>query len=162
MTKHTKINIGVLGSPETSEENLKIAEEVGREIAKAGAALICGGRGGIMRAAAKGCEEAGGLGIGILSVLDKSTADEYLEVALPTSLGFGRNIFIASACDVLIAIDGNYGTMSEVAFALNYERPVVVIRGTGGTADYLVDGLFDVTVAESAKEAVELALKLVK
>lgn len=128
-----KINIGVIGSHETTEGNLKIAEEVGREIAKKGAVLICGGRGGVMRAAAKGCKEAGGLTIGIIPVLDKKQCDcEYLDVVMPTSLGFGRNIFIASACDVLVAINGNYGTMSEVAFALNYERPVVVIKGTGG------------------------------
>lgn len=158
-----RVNIGVLGSTKTTKENLKIAEEVGREIAKAGAALICGGRGGIMRASAKGCKEAGGLSIGILPVLDKNECDkEYLEVVLPTSLWYGRNIFITSASDVVIAIDGNYGTMSEVAFALNYERKVVVIKGTGGTADYLVDGIFDVHVANNAKEAVELAIKLAK
>ena len=158
-----KVNIGVLGSQNTTDENLKIAEEVGKEIAKAGAALICGGRGGIMRAAAKGCKEAGGLSIGILPCLEKDQCDtDYLEVALPTSLGYGRNIFIASSCDALIAIDGNYGTMSEVAFALNYGRPVVVIRGTGGTADYLVDGLFDVAVAEDAKDAVKKAINCFK
>jgi len=128
----------------------------------AGAVLICGGRDGVMRAAAKGAREAGGLTIGILTDLDKNQCNEYIEIALPTSLGFGRNIFIASASDAVIAIDGNYGTMSEVAFALNYGRPVVVIRGTGGTADYLVDGPFDVSVAENAKEAVRLALKLAR
>ena len=158
-----KINIGVLGSQKTTEENLRIAEEVGKEIAKAGAVLICGGRGGIMRAAAKGCKEENGLSVGIIPVLDKKECDcDYLEVVLPTSLGYGRNIFIASSCDVLIAIDGNYGTMSEVAFALNYKRPVVVIKGTGGTADYLVDGIFDVTVTENAKDAVEKAMDLAK
>lgn len=158
-----KINIGVLGSKDATGENLKVAEQVGAEIAKKGAVLICGGRGGIMRAAAKGCREVGGLSIGILPILDKKECDcDYLDVVMPTSMGFGRNIFIASACDVLIAIDGNYGTMSEVAFALNYDRPVVVIKGTGGTADYLAGGIFDVKVAKSAKEAVETALNLVK
>ena len=158
-----KINIGVIGSRKTSEKNLKVAEEVGREIAKAGAVLICGGRGGVMRAAAKGCKEAGGLAIGILPILDKKQCDrEYLDIAMPTSMGFGRNIFIASACDALIAVDGNYGTMSEIAFALNYERPVVVIKGTGGTSDYLIGGPFDVTVAKGAKEAVAKALGLAK
>jgi len=158
-----KINIGVIGSRETSDKNLKVAEEVGREIAKAGAVLICGGRGGIMRAAAKGCKEAGGLSIGIIPVLDKKDCDcDYLDVVLPTSLGYGRNIFIASSCDALIAIDGNYGTMSEAAFALNYGRKVVVVKGTGGTADYLAKGIFDVKVAKDAKEAVQEAVKLVR
>jgi uncharacterized protein (TIGR00725 family) len=158
-----KINIGVIGSRETSEKNLKIAEEVGREIAKAGAALICGGRGGIMRAAAKGCKEAGGTSIGILPILDKTQCDtEYLDIVLPTSMGYGRNILIASASDALIAVDGNYGTMSEVAFALNYERQVIVIKGTGGTSDLLAGGMFDVKVVKDAKEAVALVMKLAK
>lgn len=158
-----RTNIGVLGSQKASGANLKVAEEVGRGIAEAGAALICGGRGGVMRAAARGCKEAGGLSIGVLPVLDKSECDtECLEVALPTSMGFGRNIFIASASDVVIAVDGSYGTMSEAAFALNYGRPVVVIKGTGGAADYLAGGIFDVKVANSAKEAVQLALKLAR
>jgi uncharacterized protein (TIGR00725 family) len=158
-----KVNIGVLGSRDASEKNLKIAEEVGREIATGGAILLCGGRGGIMRAAAKGCKEAGGMSIGILPILDKKECDtDYLDVIMPTSMGFGRNIFIASASDVVIAIDGNYGTMSEVSFALNYGRPVVVIKGTGGTADYLAKGIFEVTVAKDAKEAVRKALKLVR
>lgn len=142
-------------------KNLKIAEDVGREIAKSGAVLICGGRGGIMRAAAKGCKKAGGLSVGILPMLDKTQCDaDCLDVVLPTSLGYARNIFIASASDVLVAVDGNYGTMSEVTFALNYGRPVVVIKGTGGTADYLATGIFDVNVAKDAKEAVKLAVKL--
>ena len=155
-----KTNIGVLGSQNATEENLKLAEEVGKEIAKAGAVLICGGRGGIMCSAAKGCKEAGGQAVGILPVLEKNQCDtEYLDIVLPTSLGYGRNIVIASASDALIAIDGNYGTMSEVAFALNYGRKVVVMKGSGGTADYLIDGPFDVIVAETAKEAVEKALE---
>ena len=158
-----KVNIGVLGSRDASEKNLRVAEDVGREIAKSGAILLCGGRGGIMRAVAKGCKEEGGLAVGILPILNKTECDtEYLDVILPTSMGFGRNIVIASASDVVIAIDGSYGTMSEVSFALNYGRPVVVIKGTGGTADYLANGIFEVAVAKDAKEAVQKALKLVK
>ncbi len=158
-----RINIGVIGSKRTSGANLKIAEAVGREVAKAGAALICGGRGGVMRAAAKGCKKAGGISIGILPLLDKSDCDtDCLEIALPTSMGFGRNIFIASASDVLIAIDGSYGTLSEAAFALNYGRQVIVITGTGGTCDYLAKGIFDIKTAKGAKEAVKLAIKLAK
>jgi len=77
-------------------------------------------------------------------------------------MGYGRNIFIASASDVVIAIDGNYGTMSEVSFALNYGRPVVVIQGTGGTADYLAKGIFEVAVAKDAKDAVQKAMNLAR
>lgn len=158
-----KINIGVIGSRETSKKSLKVAEEVGREIAKEGAVLICGGRGGVMRAAAKGCKKAGGISIGILPLLDKTQCDsEYLDIIMPTSMGYGRNIFIASASDALIAIDGSYGTMSEIAFALNYERPVVVIKGTGGTSDFLAGGMFDVKVAKDAKGAVKLACRLAR
>ena len=137
-------------------------EELGKQIALHDAFLMTGATTGMPDYAAKGCKENGGLSIGILPVLDKKESDhEYLDVVLPTSMWYGRNIFIASASDVLIAIDGNYGTMSEAAFAMNYERPVVVIKGTGGTADYLADGIFKVTVAENAKDAVEKAMKLV-
>jgi len=158
-----KVNIGVIGSHKTSEKNLGIAEDVGREVAKAGAVLICGGRGGVMCAVAKGCKEAGGLSIGILPILDKKDCDcDYLDIVMPTSMGFGRNIFIASASDVLIAVDGSYGTLSEAAFALNYGRPVIVIKGSGGTSDFLAGGIFDIKVAKDAKEAVKIAMELAK
>lgn len=155
-------NISVLGSEKADEKAVKAAEELGREIAHAGAVLVCGGRGGVMRAAAKGCKEAGGLTVGILPSLDKSQANEFLDVVLPTSMGYGRNIFVASAADVVVAVDGNYGTLSEVAFALNYGKPVIVLEGTGGTADFLKDSIYDIHSAKTPKEAVELAIKLIR
>jgi uncharacterized protein (TIGR00725 family) len=157
-----RINISVLGSEKAGGDVVKIAEELGREIARAGAVLICGGRGGVMRAAAKGCKEAGGLTVGILPSLDKSQANEFLDVVLPTSMGYGRNIFVASAADVVIAIDGNYGTLSEIAFALNYEKPVIVLEGSGGTADFMKNSIYDIHSAKTPRGAVELALKLIK
>ncbi len=157
-----KINIGVLGSEIAKAENLKIAEEVGREIARRGAVLVCGGRGGIMQAAAKGCKEEGGITVGILPTLDKSEANEYLDVIIPTSMGYGRNLLVASASDAVIGIDGNYGTLSEIALALNYRRVVIVIRGSGGSADFLADGKFGVMSADTPKDAVRKAIESVK
>ncbi|MBN2517819.1 MAG: TIGR00725 family protein [Candidatus Altiarchaeota archaeon] len=156
------MSIGVLGSERADEEALKVAQEVGRGIAEKGAILICGGRRGVMEAAAKGCREAMGISIGILPSLDKSEGNEYLDIVIPTSMGYGRNILVASASDVVIAVDGHYGTLSEAAFALNYGRPVVVIVGTGGTADFLAGGPYDVHEATDAKEAVDKAIRLAK
>lgn len=153
-----KKNIAVLGSGDAKKENLKIARELGREISDAGAVLLCGGMGGIMRAAAEGAKEKGGLSIGILPSLEREGCDDCLDITLPTSMGYGRNIFIASAADAVIVVDGNYGSMSEAAFALNYGRPVIVIKGSGGTADFLAEGIFEVIVADDAKSAVEMAI----
>lgn len=156
-----KVNIGVIGSEKASKDNIFLAQELGREIARAGAVLICGGRAGIMEAASRGCEEEGGISIGILTSLDER-GNQYLTVGLPTSLGFGRNILVSSASHVLIAVDGSYGTLSEIAFALNYGRKVVVIEGTGGTADFMADSPFEVYKTKSAKEAVAKALELAR
>jgi len=155
-----RVNIGVLGSERAEEEALKVAEEVGREIGERGAILICGGRRGVMEAVAKGCRDAMGISVGIITSLDKSEANKYVDIIIPTSLGFGRNILVASASDVVIAIDGHYGTLSEVAFALNYGKPVVVIPSTGGTAEFLAGGPYGVHEAEDAKDAVDKAIKL--
>lgn len=158
-----RTNIGVLGSRDTSDGNIAVARHLGEEIAGAGAVLICGGYSGVMGAAAEGCRSQGGLAIGILPVLDRKGCSPDLEVAIPTSMGFGRNMLVASASDCVIAVGGNYGTLSEIAFALNYGRPVVVIKNTGGTADFMAGSPYDnVHVAEDAKEAVSCALSLVE
>jgi len=156
------IQISVLGSENVSSKALKLAEDVGKEIAKHNAVLICGGRGGVMEAAARGSKEAGGTTVAILPSLDKEEANDYIDICIPTSFGYGRNILVASAADVVIAIDGNYGTLSEVAFALNYERPVIVLEGSGGTADFMKDCMFETHKAKTPKQAVEMAIKLSK
>ncbi|HBQ28776.1 MAG TPA: TIGR00725 family protein [Desulfotomaculum sp.] len=150
--------IGVIGAGECTVSEASLAEEVGREIARRKAVLICGGRRGIMEAAAKGAKGAGGLVIGILPGKSRQEGNPYLTVALATGLGDARNAVIACACDVLIAIYGGYGTLSEIGLALKMGKPVV-----GLFTWELVQKEkrpFAVHQARSAVEAVELAIQL--
>lgn len=117
--------IGVIGSGECSNEIANLAEQVGKEVARRGCALICGGRGGVMEAAARGAIEAGGLTVGILPGRRRKDANPYLKVALATGLGEARNAVIACASDAIIAIAGGYGTLSEIGLALKMGKPVI-------------------------------------
>ena len=120
--------IGVIGGQEAEGESLRLAYEVGREIASRGHVLVCGGRGGVMREACRGAKEAGGLTVGILPGDDLSDANEYLDVPVITGIGFARNSIVARTANALIAIDGGYGTLSEIAFGLIAARPIIGLR----------------------------------
>jgi len=121
--------IGVMGASTCDAATAELARQVGRGIAARGAALLCGGRGGVMEAAARGAREAGGLVVGVLPGRSEaeSPPNPYVEVALFTGLGEGRNYINACASDVLIAIGGGWGTLSEIALARKLGRPVVVL-----------------------------------
>ncbi len=163
-----KLLISVCGSDDSdmlTPEALEVAEEVGHLIAERGALLVCGGHGGIMRAACKGAKESGGLTIGILPG-SKESANEFVDVGIPTELGFIRNYLVSNTGDVVIAINGRWGTLNEIAYAMVTMKPVVLIRGTGGCVDELaakrimqyVESTF--YVVDSAKEAVDKAFEL--
>ena len=145
------LRVAVAGAGRADAELAAAAEDVGRRVAEAGAVLICGGLGGVMEAAARGCAEAGGLTIGILPGADPTGASPHIRVPLPTGLGEARNALVARAGDVLIAIGGGWGTLSEVALARKVGVPVVLLRPG------LTRGL-DLTTADSPAEAVRLAL----
>jgi len=117
--------IAVCGPAEASPEEAALAEAVGREIARAGAILICGGLGGAMDAAARGCANEGGTSIGILPGETRAGASPHLTLAVPTGLGEARNVLVVRAADAVIAVSGEYGTLSEIALALKTARPVV-------------------------------------
>jgi uncharacterized protein (TIGR00725 family) len=122
-----KMKIGILGPHATTDEQYRLGVETGREIAHAGAILFCGGLDGMMRAAAQGAKSAGGQTIGILPGDAKAAANEFIDIAIPTGLGAYRNTLLVRACDAVIALHGTYGTLSEIAFALRLEVPVVGI-----------------------------------
>jgi uncharacterized protein (TIGR00725 family) len=134
------------------------AEEVGRLLAEAGAVIVCGGLGGSMEAAARGAVAAGGTVLGILPGLDRSAANPYLTLSIPTGMGEMRNTLIVRSADALIAIAGEFGTLSELAFALKTGVPVVGLDtwelGKRGT---IVDAF---VLATSPADAVEHALRL--
>ncbi len=118
-------HIGVIGAGTCTKDCYSLAREVGFQIGKKGWLLVCGGLGGVMEAAAKGCSEAGGMTVALLPGLDKTLANPYIQVPVPTGLGEGRNLLVVRASEVLIAISGGYGTLSEMALALKAEKPVV-------------------------------------
>ena len=126
--------IAVIGGDAPPQAALPLAEDAGREIARRGHVLVCGGRGGVMEAACRGAREAGGHTIGILSGPDRSDANAYVEFPIVTNLGYARNAVVALTADALIAIDGSYGTLSEIALALVHGKPVVGL-GTWRVSD---------------------------
>ena len=104
---------------------LAVAEEVGRAVAEAGAVLVCGGLGGVMEAACRGAQRAGGLTLGILPGRDRAEANAHVDVAVPTGLGEARNALVVRCADAMVAVAGEYGTLSEIALALQAGIPVV-------------------------------------
>jgi uncharacterized protein (TIGR00725 family) len=120
--------IAIIGGRRTEKPLLREAEEAGRLIAQKGAILLCGGLGGVMEAASKGAKSGGGITVGILPQNDSKDANSYIDIPLATGLGIGRNMIIARSADALIAIGGEYGTLSEIAFALQMGKPVVGIK----------------------------------
>ena len=120
--------IAVIGGRKADKALKKEAEAVGRLIAEKSGILICGGMHGIMEAASKGAKQAGGLTVGILPQDHKRDANPYIDIPIATGLGIGRNVVVARTADALIAIGGEYGTLSEIAFGLQLGKPVVGIR----------------------------------
>ena len=120
-----KITISVIGARKAPHRVEQIAHDVGEIVANSGAVLVCGGLSGVMEAAAKGAKEAGGLTIGLLPGKDKKDANPYIDIALPTSIGFARNACVACSADIIIALPGSYGTTSEICYGLVYDRPVI-------------------------------------
>ena len=164
-----RIMIGVSGSDSgdssLTPSTLKVAEEVGYYVAKKGAVLVSGGRGGVMEAAARGAKKAQGLTIGIMPE-SAGEANSFIDVAIPTYMGYARNYLLVRSVDALIAIAGRWGTLNEISLALNIGKPTIIIKGSGGWADILAEeGLLErfetrPRVASSAREAVELAIKV--
>lgn len=126
-----KITISVIGGHDASPEAEDLAYQVGAMIARAGAVLVCGGLLGVMQAAARGAREHGGLTIGLLPGKDKADANPYIDIALPTSIGYARNAFVACSADIIIALPGSHGTNSEICYGLVFKRPVIDLGGWG-------------------------------
>jgi uncharacterized protein (TIGR00725 family) len=122
-----KTLIAVIGGEAPPPEALSIAEEVGRRVAEAGAAVVCGGLGGVMEAVCRGAHRAGGLTIGILPTGRRSDANAEIDIAIPTGLGVARNVLVVMAGHAVIAIDGSFGTLTEIAHSLELKKPVFAL-----------------------------------
>jgi uncharacterized protein (TIGR00725 family) len=150
--------IAVVGAGIADSRVAEEAEAVGRGIAERGAVLVCGGLTGVMEAACRGAKSAGGTTVGILPGPLRSAANQWVDIAIPTDLGEMRNALIVRAADVVIAIAGEYGTLSEIALALKTRRPVVGLNtwdlaGSGSNVEHY-------RTADSAREVVEIAFEL--
>ena len=124
---HRVLHVAVVGSGSAERDQLILAEEVGRLLATRGAIVLCGGLGGVMEAACRGAKSVGGMTVGLLPGSDRREANAWVDVAIPTGLGEARNALVVRAADVLIAVGGEFGTLSEIALALKTEKPVVGI-----------------------------------
>jgi len=152
--------VAVVGPGTATGEQAATAEAVGAALARAGAVLVCGGRGGAMEAACRGAREAEGKTVGILPGVDRREANPYVDVAIPTGLGELRNGLVVRAADAVIAVAGEYGTLSEIGFALKTGKPVVGLE----TWELARAGERDpgIVVAADPADAVERALALAR
>jgi len=147
------VQIGVIGAADCSAEGAALAYEVGTLLAQQGAVLVCGGLGGVMESAARGAKNAGGQTVGILPGVDAREANPYVDIKIVTGLSHARNVLVVRSSDALIAIEGGYGTLSEIAIGLKLGKPVI------GLKTWDVDpNIIHVT---TAAEAVAKALKLI-
>jgi uncharacterized protein (TIGR00725 family) len=153
--------VAVCGPGVADERAAEWAEEVGRRLAEAGAIVVCGGLGGVMEAAARGARRAGGTSVGILPGTTRTEASPDLTVSVPTGMGEARNALVVRAADAVIAIAGEFGTLSEIALALKLGTPVVGLATWELTKP---DGPFQdpVVRASTPEEAVRLALDLAR
>jgi len=152
--------VGVIGSTKADPDLLILAEEVGAEIAKRGAAVVCGGLSGVMEAVCKGARREGGLTIGIIPSDEKSDANPYVQIPIVTGMGMGRNVMLVKTSDVLIAVGGEFGTLSEIAHALNIGKKVIGLR-TWSLEKARDRPIPNLIVAGDPKEAVEIAMKAI-
>ncbi len=155
-----KTMITVIGGSRASKSEIALAEEVGREIARRGAVLVCGGLGGIMEAVCRGAKSAGGLTVGILPGALRNAANPYVKIAVVTGMGEARNVIVVNSADIVIAVGGAYGTLSEIALALRNGTKVIGL----GTWALSRGGEPDTSIiqVESAAEAVDLAFDLIE
>lgn len=152
----TLLRVAVIGGSPCSETEAALAEELGRLLAAAGAVVLTGGRGGVMAAASRGAAQAGGLVVGILPGDDASQANPWVTLPIVTGMGEARNAILVRTAHAVIAVGGEYGTLSEIAFALKFGRPVVGLhtwRASGPNQTAL-----PIHTVDSAAEAVAAVL----
>ena len=157
MTGGRPIVVAVIGAASATVSQEALAEEVGRRLAEAGAVVVCGGRGGVMEAACRGAQRAGGLTVGILPGLDPDEGNRYLSLALPTGLRHARNAVVVLASEAVIAVGGGYGTLSEIGLALKSGRPLVGL--STWKASHESTDVSEIEVVETPEEAVRRSLE---
>ncbi len=155
-----KRQVAVIGGGQASSRETKLAEEVGRLLARRGVILVCGGLGGVMEAVCRGASAEGGLTIGILPGESRRGANRYVQIPIVTGIGYARNVAVVKSAQAVIAIGGSYGTLSEIGHALQSGIPVVgletwTLSKNGKTNNSVIP-------VSSAAEAVDTALELIE
>jgi len=150
--------IAVIGGSQCSKEEAKTAEEIGRQLARQGAILVCGGLSGVMEAACKGASSEGGLTIGILPGENRQAANPYVQIPIVTGIGYARNITVVKSAQAVIAVGGSYGTLSEISHALQSGVPVIGLNTWSLSRNSKQDD--SIIPAQNATEAVDKALDL--
>lgn len=150
--------IAVIGPGRADDALAAAAEAVGAGLARGSATLVCGGLGGVMAAACRGAKAAGGTTVGLLPGSDRRDGNAWLDVAVPTGLGEGRNVLVVRSADALVALGGGWGTLSEIALACRAGRPVVGLRTWAPRPPEGGDS--PVVPVDSPAEAVAAALRL--
>ena len=150
--------VAVIGGSQASTQEIKMAEVVGRELAKRGAIVVCGGLGGVMEAACRGASSEGGITVGILPGENRREANNYVQIPIVTGMGYARNVAVVKSAQVVIAIGGSYGTLSELGHALQSGIPVIGLN----TWSLAKNGQQDKSIipAQDPAEAVDKALHL--
>ena len=159
-----KLQIAVIGYNSDKSNFLtdKVAYEVGREIAKANATLICGGLGGVMENACKGAKEHGGLTVGIIPQEDFTYANNFCDIVIASGIGYARDFIVATSADGIIVVGGGVGTLLELCVGYMLKKTIVTIPNTGGTAEIYGGKYLDerkrilILTASDAESAVQL------
>jgi uncharacterized protein (TIGR00725 family) len=145
--------IGLIGGSRAGKKFCEMAAEVGRLVAERGGILVCGGMAGVMEAACRGAKEAGGLTVGIIPGSRRTDANAFVDIAVATGMGYTRNSLVVMNSDVVIAVDGEYGTLSEIAYAFVHEKKVF------GLSSWEIEG---VVKAKDPRDAVERAFAAIR
>lgn len=156
MTNDQKITISVVGGHETNAKTAELAYETGKMIADQDAVLVCGGLSGVMAHAAKGARDNGGLTIGILPGKEKPDANPYIDIALPTAMGFSRNCMVACSADIIVALPGSHGTNSEICYGLVFKRPVIDL------GNWNISGMIKASNVAQAQKKISQLIKKIK
>jgi uncharacterized protein (TIGR00725 family) len=155
-----KIFIAVIGTSKANAKEAKLAEEVGRKLAERGAIVVCGGLGGVMEAVCRGAKSAGGLTVGILPSHNRLDANPYVDIPILTGMGYTRNPVVVRSGQAVIAVGGQYGTLSELAYALQEKIPVIGL-GTWKLATAKAEDK-SIIIAKNATDAVNKAIDSIK
>jgi uncharacterized protein (TIGR00725 family) len=148
--------ISVIGGSDINSEVERTAHQTGVIVAKVGAYLICGGLKGAMEAASRGAKEAGGVTIGLLPGKDKNDANPFIDIALPTTIGYARNAMVAASGDIIIALPGSHGTRSEISFGLVYRKPVIDL------GNWNIEGMIKVSGVEALESTLRGLMENIK